>query len=347
MILIQSPPGIASAIQRVGRAGHQVGEVSRATLLPTHGQDLLAAAVLARAILQQNIEAIRPIRGPLDVLAQVLISMTAVETWAIDELFAEVRRSWPFHDLSREQFDLVLNMLAGRYAQTRLRELKPKLSVDRVDNTVSARPGALQDVYLSGGTIPDRGFYHLRHLETNALIGELDEEYVWEADIGSAFTFGTQTWRIERITHNDVFVRPAGAAAANAPFYRGEALDRDWHFSEQIGLFLETAAERLDDPTFKEELRRDYGLDGPAAQALLDYLKLQQTSGDGDLPHRHHLLIEHVQSGPEGVPGNQVVIHTGWGGRVNRPFALALSAAWESATAPMSSAMSAMTPSTC
>jgi len=329
VILVQSPPGIASAIQRVGRAGHQVGEVSRATVLPTHGQDILAAAVLVRNILQQNIEAVRPIRGPLDVLAQILVAMTAVEPWTIDELYAEVRRSWAFHDLSREQFELVLNMLEGRYAETRLRELNPKLSVDRIENTVRARPGALQDVYFSGGTIPDRGLYHLRHLETNALIGELDEEYVWEADVGSALTFGTQNWRIERITHNDVFVLPAGAMSANAPFYRGEALNRDWHFSEKIGAFLETANERLEDPAFEEELRRDYCLDQSAARALLDYLKLQKASCDRDLPHRHHVLIEHVQTGPEGVPGTQVVIHTGWGGQVNRPFALALSAAWE------------------
>jgi ATP-dependent helicase Lhr and Lhr-like helicase len=329
VVLVQSPPGIASAIQRVGRAGHKVGEVSRATILPTHGQDILTAAVLARNILAQNIEAVHPIRAPLDVLAQMLISMSGVETWNIDDLFSEVRRSWAFHEISREQFDLVLNMLEGRYAQTRLRELKPKLSIDRVDNTAVARPGALQDVYFSGGTIPDRGMYHLRHLETNALIGELDEEYVWEADVGHALTFGTQNWRIERITHNDVFVLPAGAMSANAPFYRSEAMDRDWHFSEQIGNFLESANERLDDPTFKAELQRDYCLDGTTAQTLRDYLKHQKESCDRDLPHRHHVLIEHIQTGPEGTPGTQVVIHTGWGGKVNRPLALALSAAWE------------------
>ncbi len=327
-VLVQTPFGISAAIQRVGRAGHRVGEVSRATLFPTHGHDLLASAVLAKQILAGNIEESRAIRGPLDVLAQVLISMTAVETWDIDALFAEVRCSAPYHALSRAQFDLVLEMLAGRYADTRLRELAPRISLDRLDNTVSAKPGAVQDLYRSGGMIPDRGYYHLRHLETNALIGELDEEYVWEARPGQAMTFGTQQWRIERITHNDVFVLP-GASSQAIPFWKAEEPDRGFHFAAQIGLFLEEADARLDDPAFRTELLHDYCLDGVAADRLLDYLKRQREHCGCPLPHRHHLVVEHVESGPAGHPGNQLVIHTGWGRRVNRPFALALAAAWE------------------
>ncbi len=326
--LIQTPPGISAAIQRVGRAGHRVGEVSRATLFPTHAHDLLAAAVLARNILDHNIEATHAIHSPLDVLAQVLVSMTAVETWDIDELYADIRCSAPYQGLTRGQFDLVLAMLGGRYAETRLRELNPRLSIDRLDNTVVARPGAAQELYLSGGTIPDRGLYHLRHRETNALIGELDEEYVWEAREGQTLTFGTQHWRIDNITHNDVFVLPS-SATEQAPFWRAEALDRDFHFAEQIAHFLEEANTRLDDPEFLAVLQRDYCLEPAATEALRDYLARQREHCGCDLPHRHHLLVEHVEASPAGHPGNQLVLHTQWGGRVNRPFALALAQAWE------------------
>lgn len=328
VVLVEAPPTVASAIQRVGRAGHQVGEVSRATLFPTHSHDLLECAVMARNILAQNIEQAHAVRCPLDVLAQVLTSMTGMETWDLDELFAHVRCSYPFHDLSREQFDLVLQMLAGRYEETRIRGLKARVSLDRLDNTVAARPGALQELYQSGGTIPDRGYYHVRHLETNALIGELDEEFVWEAAPGQTMSFGTRNWRIERITHNDVFVVPVGGRGHDAPFWKGEAWGRDAHFSQLIALFLEEADERLEEPAFAAELRSDYQLDDQAAGELVDYLRRQRAAG-GHLPHRHHLLVEHVAAGPDGYPGGQIVLHTCWGAPLNRPFALALTVAWQ------------------
>lgn len=206
VLLVQSPPSISSAIQRIGRAGHQVGEVCRGTIFPTHSQDLLEAAVLAAGITYQDLEEVRPVRAPLDVLAQVIVSMVGVQTWDIEELYAALRASYPYHDLGREPFDLVLNMLNGRYADSRVRELRPRVSLDRLDSSVVARKGALLTLYTSGGTIPDRGYFHLRHRESAALIGELDEEFVWEASSGQTFTLGAQSWRIDRITHNDVFV---------------------------------------------------------------------------------------------------------------------------------------------
>jgi len=329
VILIQSPPSVSSAIQRVGRAGHRVGETSRGTFFPTHAHDLLVSAVLARNLLDGNIEACQTIKCPLDVLAQLLISMTGVETWDIDELFADIRCSSPFHPLTRTQFDLVLEMLAGRYAESRIRELNPRVSIDRLENTVAARPGALQTLYMAGGMIPDRGYFHLRQLDSGALIGELDEEFVWEASVGQTMTFGTQNWRIERITHNDVFVRPGSPLAKDAPFWKAEEMARDFHLSTQIGLLLEEANARLDDDDYPAYLQATYCLNDGAVEQLLAYLRRQRESTRCDLPHRHHLLIEIVESGPGGHPGNQIILHTGWGGRVNRPFALALAAAWE------------------
>jgi ATP-dependent helicase Lhr and Lhr-like helicase len=329
VVLIQSPPSISAAVQRVGRAGHRIDAVSKATLYPTHAIDFLEAAVVAPAILNQDIESVTPVEAPLDVLAQVLISMVGMQTWDIDALFAKIKTSYPYRNLSRTQFDLVLNMLAGRYAESRIRELKPRVSIDRIDNTVAIKPGALLALYMGGGVIPDRGYFHLRHAQSGARIGELDEEFVWEASLGQIFTLGTQNWKIERITHNDVLVTPGNPKAMAIPFWRGESRDRDFHFSCRLADFLENANERIKNAAFISDLQKHHHLDETAAKTLTDFLKRQKEKSGTDLPHRHHLLIEHIQSGPKSAPGNQVVLHTLWGGRVNRPFGMALSAAWQ------------------
>jgi ATP-dependent Lhr-like helicase len=327
VVLVQSPFSISSAIQRVGRSGHQVNQVSRGILFPTHPKDLLEAAVLGPAILNHDIESSRTILSPLDVLAQVIVSMVGVETWDIDALFANLKATYSYRHLSREQFDLVLNMLAGRYAESRIRELKPLVSIDHLDHTVGARRGALQILYLSGGVIPDRGYFHLRHQETHARIGELDEEFVWEASVGDTFSLGAQNWQIHRITHNDVFVLPGNPKTAAAPFWKAEENDRDFHFSERVGQFLEEAEGRLEDPDFAESLQRRNGMEPGAAVELIDFLKKQKEATGCPLPHRHHLVVEFVAAGPGGTP--QAVLHTMWGGRVNRPLAMTLDAAWQ------------------
>ncbi|MEN6439657.1 MAG: DEAD/DEAH box helicase [Syntrophobacter sp.] len=379
VVLLQAPPSLSSAIQRIGRAGHGVGEVSRGTLLPTDSHDILHTVVLAGGVLDQDIEAVHPVISPLDVLAQIIVSMTGVETWNLDELHARLRTSYPYHTLSRRQFDLVIEMLAGRYAGGRLRELKPRIAVDRLENTATARKGSLQAVYFSGGTIPDRGYFHLRHKESGSRIGELDEEFVWEAQIGQVFTLGTQNWKIDRITHNDVLVTPAHGGASVPPFWRAEENLRDSHFSRRIGHFLEAAEELLGDPEVKDLFRkaplpgagavegfmellrsrsaepnrlpqplspveegataspwnpRDLwstlrSLDHAAVERLITFLMRQREATGRPLPHRRHLLVEQTGSGPGGYPGNQIVLHTVWGGRINRPFAMALEAAWE------------------
>ncbi|MHB8770810.1 MAG: DEAD/DEAH box helicase [Syntrophales bacterium] len=329
VILIATPPSIAAAIQRIGRSGHGVGGTSRGLLYPTHGQDFLSAAVCARGIVQQDIEPVRPVECPLDVLAQVIVAMTAVEGWAIDELFAFLRGCAPYRRLARRQFDLVLEMLAGRYADTRIRELKPRIFLDRIDNTVRGREGAPRLLYLSGGTIPDRGYYDLRVEETQSKIGELDEEFVWERRVGDTFTLGTQVWRIRRVTHNSVEVVPVEARPGIVPFWRAEGMNRDFHFSERILLLLEGLNGRLDDPSLPAELRRDYFLDEAAAGELIGHLRRQREATRADLPHRRHLLIEHFDDPLNSADRKQVILHTLWGGRINRPFALALQAAWE------------------
>ncbi len=338
VVLVQSPPSIAAALQRIGRAGHGVGELSLGTLYPTHAQDLLEAAVLADAVGKRDIEPQSVMRNALDVLCQSIVSICADETWSADDLFVLVRSSAPYEGLPREQFDWVLELLAGRYAGARIRELQPRIALDRINGSVRAQKSAVLALYNAGGTIPDRGYYQLRHEDTGAVIGELDEEFVWEATTGQTFTLGTQKWQILRITHNDVIVRSSTAGAATTPFWRNEAFNRSFHFSERIGLFLEVAEGQFSagrEEAFQAALVGHHQFDETAAAELRQYLARQRRHTEAALPHRHHLLFEEVQSGPGGYQGpdapKQLVIHTCWGGRLNRPWALALAAAWRTA----------------
>jgi ATP-dependent helicase Lhr and Lhr-like helicase len=326
VVLIQSPPSVASAVQRLGRSGHSVHAVTKGLLLPTHGRDFLDAAVLARAVGSHDIEPISPPRAPLDILAQVIISMCLSAEWRTDALYAELRKSWTYHTLSRQQFDLVIDMLAGKYDRIRLRELRPRLSIDRETGSIRTRKGASQALFSSGGTILDRGYYQLRDHASGAQLGELDEEFVWEQKPGVTFVMGTRAWHIERITDKDVFVTPGDASRSDASFWRAEAPNRDFHLAAQNGDFLEQAESRLDDDSFTRELRSH--MDAESAEELLGFLRKQRRFTSRPLPHRQHLLIEACEGARSGDQ-TQVVLHTNWGARVNRPFALAISAAWE------------------
>ncbi len=332
VVLVQTPPSVAAAVQRIGRAGHQVGETSRGRLYPLHERDVLDAAVVARGVIDGDIEELAPIRGALDVLAQIILSMVAAEPWQVDDLYDHLRAGYPYRHLKRRQFDLVLEMLAGRYADSRIRELRPRLAYDRLDGIVRARPGTARLVYMSGGTIPDRGYYQLRRQDSMAKLGELDEEFVWERSIGDSFTLGAQSWRIRKITHNDVLVSPARKGAAMAPFWRAEGRNRTFHLSRRIGEFLERAERHLEHRGGEQELRgalvEEHRMDGAAADRLLELLARQRAETGSALPHRHHLLVERLGP-PEGRPDReQAILHFGWGGRVLRPLALALKAAW-------------------
>ncbi len=329
VVLVQTPRAVSSALQRVGRSGHYVGEVSRGMIFPIHGRDFVDAAVMARALLDQDIEEVHPIDSPLDILAQIILSMTAMERWDIDELYAFLKTMYPFRGLPRKLFDIVLEMLGGRYADTRLRELKARVSIDRIDNTIQAHSEVPYLIYTSGGTIPERGYFDLRLKDTRAKIGELDEEFVWERSIGETFTLGSQLWRIENITHNDVEVIPARSATGIFPFWKAEELNRDFHLSERIGLFLEHADQRLDQEDFEQELMNVHAMDTTAADELISFMKLQKEATGQGLPNRHRILIEYVEEPVSRGELKQAIIHTFWGGRVNRPFALALSQAWE------------------
>ena len=224
-------------------------------------------------------------------------------------------------------------MLAGRYADSRVRELAPRISIDRVENRVKARRGAQRLIYLSGGTIPDRGYFHLRHVDSLAKLGELDEEFVWERSLGDTFALGAQSWRVRRITYNDVLVSPSPKAAAMAPFWRAEERDRSYHLSSRIGEFLEKAEELLKRPEGRSEvsqlLESKHAMEPEAANVLVELLERQAAAGGGQLPHRHRVLIEEIHDEGAAPDQRHYLVHNFWGGKLNRPFALALRAAWE------------------
>ncbi len=329
VVLIQTPFSVAHAVQRIGRAGHKVGEKSHGLLYPLHGKDFINAAVLARAVQERDIESLHPAEGPLDVLAQVILAMTVAEKWQVNELLASIRASYPYRNLGRQQFDTVLEMLSGRYADTRILELRGRIHFDRLAGTVWAKDGTAYLLYTSGGTIPDRGSYILRHQESKARLGELDEEFVWERRLGETFALGAQAWRIQKIGPSDVEVVPVAGSHNIIPFWKAEAMHRDFHLSEKIGLFLERCNGMLSDPGLVGWLTAQWDMDPIAANYLHSYLRLQRQISGADLPHRHHLLIEHYNDPLNRSDAKQVILHTFWGGRLNHPFSLALSAAWQ------------------
>ena len=332
VILIQTPFSVSSLLQRVGRAGHSVGLASRGTVYPTYGMDFVASAVTVAAARSGDIEETRPVRCPLDVLAQLLVSMTARATWKLEELYGFVKTSFPYHDLKREHFDLVVEMLAGRYEDSRLRSLKPLVSVDRVDGTMRAREGAVMLLYSSGGTIPDRGYFTLRTADTKARLGELDEEFVWERSVGDRFMLGTQAWRIQKIDYQNVEVVPAGQRVGMTPFWRAESFDRGFPLSERIGLALEEWNRFLDEPEGADrvtaDLRERCCLDTQAAERLVGFLVEQRAATRCQTPHRRHLVVERYADPLASTESRQVILHTLWGGKVNRPVALVLAEAW-------------------
>jgi ATP-dependent helicase Lhr and Lhr-like helicase len=333
VILLQSPFSVSGALQRIGRSGHGVGETSHGIIVPLFGRDFADAAVLARGVSEREIEPVRTVRNPLDLLAQLIIAMALDGPCGIDGLYDRIRCAHPYRDLSRRHFDLVLEMLAGRYSGTRVRELQGLVNLDLVGGTVAARKGARYLLYSSGGTIPERGYYALRVEGSLARIGELDEEFVFERSIGDTFALGSGNWRIRDVTAQDVIVAPTAALPGIIPFWKNEAQDRDFLLSERIGLFLEEAAARLGSPALETMLRERYFMDGTAARELITHLSLQIQAA-GSIPHRHNLLVEHCAVSREGSPDvrgdeSQVILHGLWGGRVNRPLAMALGAAWK------------------
>ncbi len=322
VIQIESPPSVASALQRVGRAGHQVGETSRGVLFPKHRGDLIPTAVAVEQMRIGGIEALRIPTNPLDVLAQQIVAATALDEWPVDDLYALTRRTASFAGLPRSAFDACLDLLAGRYPSEEFAELRPRIVWDRVAGTVSGRPGAQRLAVTSGGTIPDRGLFgvFLVGATTGGRVGELDEEMVYESRVGDLFTLGTSTWRIEDITHDRVLVSPAPGQPGRLPFWTGDALGRPAELGAAIGAFTrELAAMTPKDATARA---LSAGLDTWAAENLVTLLT-EQREATNAVPHDRQLVVERFR---DELGDWRLVVHSPYGTPVHAPWALAINA---------------------
>ncbi|MDX1584153.1 MAG: helicase-related protein, partial [Thermoanaerobaculia bacterium] len=324
VIQIESPPSVAAGMQRIGRAGHQVGAVSSGIIFPKYRGDLVGCTAVSLAMQDGEIEPSRYPRNPLDVLAQQIVAMTALDSWSVDDLFETVRCAAPFAELGRGIFDGVLDLLSGVYPSEDFGELRPRINWDRLNGMVSGRRGAQRVAIANAGTIPDRGLYGVYLAGAtgpSARVGELDEEMVFEASPGETFVLGASTWRIEDITFDRVIVSPAPGEPGKMPFWHGESADRSVELGGAIGDLLEKIRSGKDRSAVSALASRS-GLDSLAANNLVRYVDDQRDSGS-DVPTSQRIVIERV---PDELGDWRICVLSPWGGRVHAPWAMGVTA---------------------
>lgn len=321
VIQVESPKSVARGLQRVGRAGHELGAVSKGRFFPKFRADLLESAVVAKRMLEGAIEETAIPRNPLDVLAQQIVAICAEEEISVDDLHELVRRAYPFADLSRVQLENVLDMLAGRYPSDEFAELRPRIVWDRTAGLIRAREGAQRLAVQNAGTIPDRGLFGVHLVEGGGRVGELDEEMVYEARAGQVILLGASSWRIEEITRDRVLVSPAPGIPGAVPFWKGEGVGRPYELGEAIG---QTSRElvALSDERALERLTDEHRLDRRAAANLVTFLR-EQEAATRVVPSDRAIVIERFR---DEIGDWRVCILTPFGARVHAPWGLALTA---------------------
>ncbi len=321
VVQVEAPSSVAQGLQRIGRAGHQVGAVSRGVIFPKFRGDLVEAAVVVERMRAGAIEAMRYPRNPLDVLAQQIVAMVAMEEWTVERLEALVRRSAPFAELPRSALESVLDMLSGRYPSDEFAELRPRLNWDRVEGRLVGRAGAQRLAVTSGGTIPDRGLFGVYLVgERETRVGELDEEMVYESRVGEVFTLGASSWRIESISHDRVLVSPAPGQPGKLPFWHGDALGRPIELGRALGAFLRELVAL--EPEARMRRLADAGLDTNAATNLVQYLG-EQLDATGALPDDRTIVVERFR---DELGDWRLCLHSPFGAQVHAPWAQAIEA---------------------
>ncbi|MEP7346555.1 MAG: DEAD/DEAH box helicase, partial [Gemmatimonadaceae bacterium] len=320
VVQLQSPKRVASALQRVGRAGHTLNAVSRGIFVPTFRDDALEQLAIVRAMRTGDVEPTRVVQNSLDVLAQLIVAIVASETpeWKADELFDFVRRAYPYHALSRAAFDETLAMLSGKYPSDVAQELDARIYWDRVSGILTATRSARLVATMSGGTIPDRGLYGVQ-LADKTRLGELDEEFVHESRVGDAFQLGSSTWRIRAIEHDRVVVAPAPGAPARMPFWHGEFMARSRHLTPRVGE-LRRALDAADGAPKIEAIEKEYSADNATVQSLVRYVQNQRAI-TGIVPDERQLVLEIFR---DEVGSVRMALHAPFGGRLNAPWGMAL-----------------------
>ncbi|MDO5630065.1 MAG: helicase-related protein, partial [Mobilicoccus sp.] len=322
VVQVEAPPSVASGLQRVGRAGHQVGATSRGVFFPKYRGDLVASSVIVERMRAGAIEALAIPANPLDVLAQQIVAMVSLDDWTVEDLHTLVRRAAPYATLSRGVLEATLDMLAGRYPAEEFAELRPRLVWDRVTGTLTGRRGAQRIAVTNGGTIPDRGLFgvFIAGDGPGRRVGELDEEMVYESRVGDVITLGTSTWRIEDITHDQVLVSPAPGQPGRLPFWKGDTIGRPAELGGALGGFVREIS-GLSAPEATARLRAA-GLDELAATNLIAYVG-EQRDVTGAVPTDRQIVVERFT---DELGDWRIVIHSPYGARVHAPWALAISA---------------------
>ena len=316
VVQVESPGSVARGLQRIGRAGHNVGDTSRGKIFPKHRGDLVEAAVVVDRMRKGLIEETRYPRNPLDVLAQQIVAMVAMDEWSVEALAALVRRAAPFAELTDDAFTAVLDLLSGRYPSDEFAELRPRLVWDRVGGVLRGRSGAQRIAVTNAGTIPDRGLFGV-FLPDGTRVGELDEEMVYECRPGDAFLLGASTWRIQEITHDRVLVTPAPGEPGKMPFWHGDRPGRPLELGKAIGTFLREART----PGAEERLRDEYHLDPWAASNLVRYIEEQAEAAA--VPDDRTVVIERFR---DEIGDWRICLLSPFGSRVHAPWAMAIEA---------------------
>jgi ATP-dependent Lhr-like helicase len=322
VIQIEAPPSVASGMQRIGRSGHTIGQPSKGIIVPKYRGDLVACAAVTRAMHEGQIESIRYPRNPLDVLAQQIVAMVAMEAWDVDELFQAVRSAAPFAELSRSIFEGVLDMLSGRYPSDDFADLRPRLTWDRLKNQLVAREGAKRVAVINGGTIPDRGLYSVflsGDRGPASRVGELDEEMVFESRVGETFLLGASSWRIEEITHDRVLVSPAPGQPGKMPFWKADAAGRPLELGRHIGELVR-GLRQMPPAAAIQRLTKHHDLDARAAENLLRYLA-DQAAATGSVPDDRTIVIERTR---DELGDWRICLLSPFGGRIHAPWAMAV-----------------------
>jgi ATP-dependent Lhr-like helicase len=319
VVQVQSPKRVSSGLQRVGRAGHTLGAVSRGIIIPTFRDDAVESVAIAAAMRDGDVEPTTIVQNALDVLAQVVVAAVSVEDeWTRDSLLGMVRRAYPYSRLTDAAFDEVLEMLSGKYPSDVSTELDARITWNRVTGQLSAPRSSRMMAIVSGGTIPDRGLYTV-NLPDRTRVGELDEEFVHETRIGDIFQLGSSTWKVQSIEHDRVIVLPAPGAPARMPFWHGEYMARSPHVAARIGELRRDAVAASDENDIAA-LARKYQADRASIESVVNYVREQRAVMEV-IPDDRQLVIEQFR---DEIGSMRVVIHAPFGGRVNAPWGMAL-----------------------
>ncbi len=336
VVQLQSPKTVTQGLQRIGRAGHDVGAVSEGKIYATHAEDLIESTVVAKGMMQRQVEEVLPPRNSLDVLAQQIVAAVAVEDWHLRDLYGVIKRAYPYAELRYSSFESVVRLVSGHYPRELFSSLRARVHWDRTRNILQALPGTRVAAIGDGGAIVDRGEFPVYLPDRKTRIGELDEEFVYESGEGDPFVLGSQMWRVTKIDDDRVLAEPAPGTAPRMPFWRGDFPWRPLALSKRLARFKSELAKRIrphleddaDPPAVVQWLKREYPIDDVAVRQLIEYIRQQLQWGDA-VASDETIIVETYR---DAIGDRRLVIHSPFGGRINGPWSVALARELEART---------------